>query len=673
MQAKIVRSNSNAIVVNSDGREYTVNGKYLPSTEGLDIKIDIINNGAEKGKNKYLAGDICVDVREDNVRRQLEICQADSRYAGYIVRKHGIKKIQSYVFCEEEIPNVECPLRDLRTINLDYQVSSAARRWSLTPEKFHNTRAKLLTAASQRKLDDALAVYAGLMDAEQALKRLDPNKKLQRIEYEVIKSLHEVQVQGHSFAYMQDLAESVIDKVEKTHTILVVGVMRSMEERGILTIEKNEAVFLAKTRSMEVTTEKFFSSLNCEESLPSFRSYIERYEDNNNRFLTILQRKGVERAHKHRFSVITGGPGTGKSSVIDAIIQTAKMKKPDVDIRLCAPTAKAASRMTETTGIAAVTVHAILKANGEDFTIADGSLDPDYLIIDESSMLSLSQIAGIAKAVSPKTRIIFVGDENQLPSVDYGDVLHALKKLVPTTELLVSFRQQEGSTIIENAARIINGDPVVYDEKDFSFVNAPKHSIQKASICTYLKLVKEYGVANVMLISPERANPNTGCNAINREIEDFYSQNCTKRDSVMIDQKRYFVGDRVLIKKNSKKAVNGEVGRIDTIEPTVCINFGKRKVNFSIDELNNSIDLGWSFTIHASQGSEAKAVIIVCDPAHKHFTRRMLYTAVTRAKDKVVCVGVEEALYNAVIRNDLERRSGIVDIKEKDSTLPEYL
>ena len=353
------------------------------------------------------------------------------------------------------------------------------------------------------------------------------------------------------------------------------------------------------------------------------------------------QREAVKMALTQGLSVITGGPGTGKSMILRAILDIYRRYNPRKEICLCAPTGRAARRMEQSTGLEASTIHKALGLMaGEDGDYGEPTaLEADIILVDEVSMMDIHLAGRLLEAVKANAQIILIGDSDQLPSVGPGAVL---------SEMIAS-------------ARI----PVVSLEygSDFRFVDSANMSDSANRIADlYMKEVAKYGVDNVALLSPYRQKTETGVNALNELLREMVNPPEAGKQEVTCGKRKFRTGDKVMQIKNFEDVNNGDIGYVRSIfkfgdEATVVIDFGDgRTKEYDSSELD-MIDLGYASTIHKSQGSEYKSVIINLQCAHHiMLTRPLVYTAITRGKEKVIIVGERRALCIAIKKTDTEKR-----------------
>lgn len=379
------------------------------------------------------------------------------------------------------------------------------------------------------------------------------------------------------------------------------------------------------------------------------------------------QRTAITTALQSPISVITGGPGTGKTSIQKAILDIYRRQNPGGRIVCCAPTGRAARRMEQYTGHPASTVHKALGLiAGDDGQYGEPeSFDADLVLIDEVSMLDIYLAKHVLRSVPKGCQLVLIGDADQLPSVGPGAVLSEIIKsdVIPVVRLDRVHRQNAGSRIATNAKLIRHGNLSLEYGTDFQFLDSSSIAESAEKIeKLYLQEIAKYGVDNVALLSPYRQKTETGVAALNERIrKDVNPQDPTKGE-ITLGKKTFRTGDKVMQIKNHEDVNNGDIGYITDIsgignDAVVCIDFGDgRNVEYDASELN-MLDLGYASTIHKSQGSEYQSVIINLQCAHSiMLVRPLIYTAITRAKKQVIIVGERRALCIAIKKQDTEKR-----------------
>ncbi len=380
------------------------------------------------------------------------------------------------------------------------------------------------------------------------------------------------------------------------------------------------------------------------------------------------QKAAIRAAMEQGVLILTGGPGTGKTTTLNAIIRI--LKQAGEQVLLAAPTGRAAKRMSALTGEEAKTIHRMLQVDWDErdepfFNRNERNpLECDCLIIDEMSMVESYVFESVLRALPLGCRLILVGDSDQLPSVGPGAVLSEIiaSGKVPVARLDKVFRQQAGSRIAVNAKAIRKGVRNLEFGDDFQFVDSPDIAASADKVVTlYMQEVKKYGLDNVALLTPYRKKTETGANALNLRLRDLVNPPAPGKPEAAHGKRVFRVGDRVMQTKNLGEVNNGDVGYIkdifrDTDGITIRVNFGGREMEYDSTQLP-MLDLGYASTVHKSQGSEYQSVIVNLQRSHYiMLTRPLVYTAITRGKSRVILVGEKRALYTAISRTDAEKR-----------------
>lgn len=379
------------------------------------------------------------------------------------------------------------------------------------------------------------------------------------------------------------------------------------------------------------------------------------------------QRDAVKMALTQGLSVITGGPGTGKTLIQRAILDIYRRQHPKSEICCSAPTGRAARRMEQSTGCTASTVHKALGLIAdEDGNYGDPELlEADLILIDEVSMLDIYLAGHLFDAVKPGTRIVLIGDADQLPSVGPGAVLSEIiaSGRIPVVRLDKVFRQNSGSRIATNAKLIRHGNLGLEYGEDFQFISSSDIQLSAEKIAElYLQETREFGIDNVALLTPYRQKTETGVNALNEKLRDLVNPKDSSKTEATWGKRVFRCGDKVMQIKNHDDVNNGDIGYIRNIfgsdgNKIVQVDFGDGRIKEYEPAELDMLDLGYASTVHKSQGSEYKSVIINLQCAHSiMLTRPLAYTAITRGKNRVIIVGEKRALCIAIKRTDTEKR-----------------
>ena len=378
----------------------------------------------------------------------------------------------------------------------------------------------------------------------------------------------------------------------------------------------------------------------------------------------------VEQALKQSTSVITGGPGVGKTTLVKTIIQS--MLYSGYRVSLCAPTGRAAKRLQESTRHEAKTIHRLLDydpISGHFKKDLSNPLSTDCLIVDEASMIDIRLFFGLIQAVHINTKLIFVGDIDQLPSIGPGAVLKDLIQTFPmyVIRLTQIFRQSENSLIITNAHRVNNNKlPIQKDEADFYIIeNDDPMTLQRQLIKVVSdRIPKRFNldpIKDIQVLTPMKKGV-LGSQAINQTLAEILNPNPIQQ--ISFQNQRYAVGDKIIVQRNNyeKEIFNGDIGFITYInDSNVGINIENKPVDLKREELEDILP-AYAITIHKSQGSEYPAVVIPLAMQHyMMLNKNLLYTAMTRGKELVVLLTQRKALIMAVKNTkDLTRQTNLV-------------
>jgi exodeoxyribonuclease V alpha subunit len=388
--------------------------------------------------------------------------------------------------------------------------------------------------------------------------------------------------------------------------------------------------------------------------------------------LTERQRDAVRIALTNKISILTGGPGTGKTTSVRALIQLLNLKRKS--FKLAAPTGRAAKRLSEATGEPAQTLHRLLEFKpfeGNKFLRdRDNPLDADLIIVDELSMIDLLLMNALAKAVDLWSHILFIGDPDQLPSVGAGNVLKDMiaSHSVPVVALDVIFRQAEESHIIVNAHRINQGQMPEFSKtaRDFFLFNEtePEQAALRVVELVKHRIPRKFGfdaVDDIQVLAPMHRGT-IGVSELNRVLQDALNPAEERKPEWRHGGRIFRCGDKVLQTRNNydKQVFNGDLGRIieiDAEEQRILVNFDGTRVEYEFGEMDELVH-AFAMSVHKSQGSEYRAVVIPLLTQHYMMLQRnLLYTGVTRAKELVVLVGTLKAINIAVRNNKVVQRN----------------
>lgn len=495
----------------------------------------------------------------------------------------------------------------------------------------------------------------------------------------IIYVLEEARTSGHLFLHEEDVLKKCYDllNLENEPEVVPVGEIRtalaSMRSSDVY-IEGNR-VYLQYERMCEVKVAKRVVTMllnNGFEPVPNVPAELHRAEQQIGFTLSNSQAKAVEICLTNQMSIMTGGPGTGKTSTLRAILDIYRKAFPKNEILLAAPTGRASRRMTEQTGLPASTLHSALGLiTDEDSDLNEFEILPaDMIVVDEVSMVDMRLAYALFERIKPGAQLILVGDADQLPSVGAGNVLHEFIRCgqIPVARLDTVFRQASNSRIAINAHAVNHNDTHLLYGDDFALYEV-SDAEEAAKLVTkyYLDEASRLGTDNVQILTPFRKRGKVSVDALNDAIQQLINPSNRRNEEVKFGKRVFRIGDRVMQTKNRETVSNGDVGKITGIctdedgETWIDIQMlDGRAVHYSRDQLED-VDLAYAMSIHKSQGGEFSSVIIPLLKEHYIMLKRnLLYTAITRAKGKVILIGHRQAVYSAIHHCDVDQRNTVL-------------
>ena len=510
---------------------------------------------------------------------------------------------------------------------------------------------------------------------------------MERLQAAVTFELSHNENNGHVFLPRNKLVAATCQLLDSESSLVEQALDDLIDRRAVVQeqVANVEACYLRRLWEAEVSACARLNNLlavDADESRQAERTVAEIEREQGITYAA-QQRQAVALAAREGVLILTGGPGTGKTTTVRGIV--ALFQKMGLDILLAAPTGRAAKRMSELTGMEAQTVHRMLGMSWNEsthqvtFTKSEKEpLEADAVIVDEMSMVDLSLFSALLRALRPGTRLVLVGDADQLPSVGAGNVFSDLIRSgrVETVFLREVFRQAEKSAIIRNAHAVNMGEPpqLTNNQGDFFFLcrrDAERVVSTVVELCK-TRLPDNMGVPSdqIQVLTPTRKGP-SGTIRLNQYLQEALNPRAPGKMEIQWGDRLFREGDRIMQTRNDYNVVwekpdgtigtgmfNGDVGKIIQIDPSgewLAVNFEDRVATYGVEMLNE-VDLAYAQTVHKAQGSEYRAVVLAAMPAAQSLmVRGVLYTALTRARELLIVVG-DDAAIRAMAANDRQQK-----------------
>lgn len=566
--------------------------------------------------------------------------------------------------------------KEIKNVMLFLQSNGVSTAYAVKIYKTYGNESISIVKNNPYKLaDDIWGI--GFKTADKIARQMGYDKNsYERCRSGIIYVLNELSNDGHCYARRDQLITEAQKILELDRELIDTTIDKMVSEKTII-MEAEDAIYLPPFYFSEIGTAKRIKEILEGETI--YRSFdtdkiIKQVQEECSIQYDEVQVEAIKTAAKSKFMVLTGGPGTGKTTTTLAIIKV--FQKMSAKVLLAAPTGRAAKRMSEATGMEAKTIHRLLEYKPPEGynRNEDNPLDCDVLIIDEASMIDIMLMYNLLKAVPSQAVFILVGDVDQLPSVGPGNVLRDIIKsgVVDVVCLKRIFRQALDSAIITNAHRINKGEfPILKGakNKDFFFIEEedPQKVVETIRGLCARRLPNYYKVdpvRDIQVLSPMQRGE-AGAHNLNVVLQETLNPSTL---SIKYGGTIYRLGDKVMQVKNNydKNVFNGDIGTITSIdleEKTLIINFDGNDVEYDASELDEVV-LAYATTVHKSQGSEYK--IVVAPITTQHFMmlqRNLLYTCVTRAKKVFVLVGTKKAIGIAVSNNKTQERNTMLEAR----------
>lgn len=696
------------------GERIRVRGKkQVHQRYGEQLKVDEyvpLLPESQEGIMEYLASGLIPGVGEAMARRMLEVFGTEI----FTIMQKTPERLQEVrgIGKKSWRPMAEAfqTHNQLRELILWLAEKGIEARFALRIHNAFGGAAKAIVEENPYKLLDSMPEIGFKAVDRMALKLGRDPEDPQRIGSGILYTLSAASYEGHTYLPQEDLVQRVQAFLEVGESVVLHSIQgQAMEQQIQMTTgPEGHRVYGRPSYEAETDTCKKLMELACTVPLPApenLRQRLEILQKEQHIQLAEAQLEGVEAAFHHRGLVITGGPGTGKTTLINSLIRL--IQEEELEVLLAAPTGRAAKRMTETSGKEASTIHRLLEMGfseetGQHYFGRDEEtpLEADFLIIDEVSMVDILMMRHLLKAIGPATTLVLVGDVDQLPSVGPGAVLKDIinSGMIHVIRLTEIFRQAQESLIVMNAHRINVGEEPKLNHRDRDFFFMSEENPHKALETIRQLLVKRLPdhylfdpIKDIQVLTPTKKGI-TGTVNLNQHLQEVLNPANPSRREQNHGNRVFREGDKIMQVRNNyslewtrkdpegqedkgRGVFNGDIGHIAEInkqrELLTVLYEDDRKVAYPF-ALMDELEPAYAITIHKSQGSEFPAVILPMFPGPRVLmTRNLLYTAITRARSLVVLVGHKQVLYRMIQNNRTqERYSGL---EERLNQLLEFL
>ena len=595
---------------------------------------------AEKIVDRF--GEATLDILDNEIDRLSEI------------RGIGPKKLDKIKKCWAEQQEIRNIMLFLKSYNVSTTLATKIFK------QYGSLSIQTVTENPYRLADELYGV--GFKTADDIASKLGfEHERYERLRSGILYSMNKFSEAGHCYTVITDLVKVAVELLEVQGTLITDAIDTMLENKDL--IREDDAIYLPMYYYSEVgVARRLHEIMNA-----SGWSYFD-YDDIDTNYYDDTQVEAIEAALNEKILVITGGPGTGKSTTTLGIVRA--YREAGAKVLLAAPTGRAAKRLSEVTRMSAKTIHRLLEMRPPDGFQRDehNQLNGDVLIVDECSMVDLLLTYSLLKAVPDHMTVILVGDVDQLPSVGAGKVLADIIEsgTVPVIRLEKIFRQAQRSSIVTSAHKINNGEmPYLTDhDSDFLFIESENPAEKIVEICR--EILPDQGIkpVDIQVLTPMRRG-DTGANALNLLLQEALNPNGARIAGI-----NFRLGDRVMqVRNNYEKSVfNGDIGIVNWVDSgEVMVQFDDKMIVYDTSELDELV-LAYATTIHKAQGSEFPYVIMPIVKAHFIMLQRnLLYTGVTRAKKGLIMVGERKAVYIAVMNNKIvERNTRLVERLRRD-------
>ncbi len=669
------------------GETISVDGKWVKSEKwGEQFKAEnyqILTPSSISGVKKFLSSGLIKGIGPELAKRIVdkfgeETLEVISREPEKLKDVEGIgeKKICSIVESWKEHKEKSHIIIKLQELGLTTRMAMKIYN------EYGNNSLKILKENPYQLADDIFGIGFKIADKIALSSGIDPKSPL-RVKAFILYLMSKEIEDGHVFSFSDSLAEKALKELEIEDGEAILFLIDELEREGKIvkvSLGERDAIYLPFFFKAENDIARYIVenlSFPKTQFLIDTNQYIEESEKEMGIKFAPKQKEAIEASLKEKVMILTGGPGTGKTTIIRAIINI--YKRLGRKVLLCAPTGRAAKRLSETSGEDAKTIHRLLEYKpGENIFLKNerNPLKADMIIVDEFSMVDIPLMYHLMKAVSPWTSLLFVGDKDQLPSVGPGNILKDLiqSEIIKVVELEDIFRQSRESMIVVNSHRIRKGMfPYLFrDREDFIFIfeEDEERAFQRIVSLVTEEIPERFGFdpmsSQIQVIAPLYKGI-AGVESFNKILQERLNPEGKSFAGIP-----FRIGDKVMqIKNNYEKDVyNGDIGKILSVDERGVTVLFDREIRYERDELDE-LTLAYAISVHKSQGSEYEACVMpVLTQQYIMLQRNLLYTALTRAKRLAVLVGSKRALAIAIKNNKPYKRntrlaSILMDLKKQ--------
>ena len=667
----------NTVIHPKYGFQFDVESYERIKPEGKDGIIEYLSSSMFKGIGKSLAKKIVDTLGIDALDKIVE-----DKKVLYKVPKLNMKKAE--LIYDTLIKYEESQKIIVNLNNLGFNMNDSLEIYNY----YKKNTLKILEHNPYQIIEDIDTINFPKLDEISINLDIDPFDN-RRIEACIIYVMKELSFKnGDTYSYFDEIVSSLNSYNHTNIDVNLINECMNNLESDLKIVIEGDKYYLIDIYDAEVHIAFKIKYLVNKETnnFAKIDKYIDELEKINDIKYNDVQKEAIKKSINNNITIITGGPGVGKTTIIKAILDVYKkvfnLKKDELDERvaLLAPTGRASKRMMESTSFKALTIHRFLKWNKETNSFGVNEYNPDFhnlIIIDEVSMIDNNLMDNLLKGLTTNIKLVLVGDYNQLPSVGAGNILRDLidSNIIDTVHLNYLYRQKSDSYIPVLAREIKDNNlgNFLENKDDYRFIKCDSNNIKKALIDTCnMAIIKGFDYRRVQVMAPMYAGVN-GIDNLNKVLQEVFNPKNSNKKEIKYGDVIYREGDKVLQLLNipDSNVYNGDIGIIKNIlEPfesssgkkEVVIDFDGIIVHYETKDLVN-IKHGFIMSIHKSQGSEFELVIMtICKSYRRMLYRKLIYTGITRAKRKLIIIGSSEAFkYSVENSQEIKRKTDLLN------------